>query len=204
MAQDAVTGAKDQPRFSETGAPEIGTDNTIVSDFAALVGNRKVGTLADMNALSGKQRWEGLAFQTTDGTKGEYVYQGGAWKAVIEDTGWTNFTTTVGAAQGVSGSLGGSWRPSGSPWEPTAYKRQNGIGFVKGFVDQGNNLTIFTLPPGFRPAGLSLHTFIGTAGGQSGALVYLQADGRAVIQGFFGGATSTAGLYLDLVFAITT
>jgi hypothetical protein len=204
MAQDAVTGPKDQPRFSETGAPEIGTDNTIVADYAALVGNRKVGTLAEMNALTGKKRWPGLAFQTTDGTKGEYVDQGTSWKAVIEDTGWIAFGTTVGAAQGTAGNLGGSWRPIGSPWEPVAYRRQNGIGFVKGFLDQGNNLTIFTLPPGFRPAGLSLHNFIGTAGGQSGALVYLQADGRCVIQGFFGGATSTAGLYLDLFFAVAS
>lgn len=83
MAQDAVTGPKNEPRFSESGAPEIGTDNTIVAAYAALVGNKKGGTDADRLALTGKDLWEGLFWQNSDGTKTTWLYTAGTWVRVI-------------------------------------------------------------------------------------------------------------------------
>jgi len=77
MASES-TGVKDQPYFAASGAPQIDVDPGIVADYAALVGNRKVGTTTERNALSDKALWEGLAFR--DITLGlEYVRRSGAW-----------------------------------------------------------------------------------------------------------------------------
>jgi hypothetical protein len=59
------TGAKNQPYFSATGAPEIDVDPGVVSDYAAKVGNRRVGTTAERNAATGKDVWPGLEWYDT-------------------------------------------------------------------------------------------------------------------------------------------
>lgn len=62
-------GPKNQPRFDATKPPDLGVDETLVSEFAALVGNRKVGTTAERNAAttasSGKEVWDGLEWEDT-------------------------------------------------------------------------------------------------------------------------------------------
>jgi hypothetical protein len=76
-------GPKNQPRFDATKPPDLGVDETLVSDFAALVGNRKVGTTAERNAAasatSGKEVWEGLQWEDTD-LKGTVVWRNGSWE----------------------------------------------------------------------------------------------------------------------------
>lgn len=73
-----TTGAKDQPYFSSTGAPQIDVDPGLVSDYAALVGNHKQGTNAERVALSGKKLWVGLGFYETD-TDTNWRYKAAGW-----------------------------------------------------------------------------------------------------------------------------
>lgn len=74
------TGTHNQPLFTEAGVMEIGTDLTAVSQYMALVGNRKYGTTSDRLALTGPARWEGLQFFDTD-LDHPYVWDGSAWSA---------------------------------------------------------------------------------------------------------------------------
>lgn len=100
MALDSY-GAQNQPLFSETGAPQIGTDLSLISNYAAEVGNRKVGTTAQRNALTGADRWTGLAFWDTT-LNYEFIWDGSAWAGTptyISDasgsiTMFTNWTLT--------------------------------------------------------------------------------------------------------------
>ena len=77
MAQDSI-GPKGQPQFSGLGAPDMAVDPGLVADYAALVGNRKVGTTAQRLALTGVEVWEELAFGDTS-LGIEFTRIGGAW-----------------------------------------------------------------------------------------------------------------------------
>jgi hypothetical protein len=77
MAVDAPLGPKGQPRFSADGAFEDWVDLGAVGDYAAEVGNRKTGTIAERNALPSGKKWEGMEWQDEDGEKDVYVYQSG-------------------------------------------------------------------------------------------------------------------------------
>jgi len=65
MAASATKGPKGQPRFPATDAPDLGVDEEIVADYAAKVGNRRVGTTAERNAAAGADLWEGLEWYDT-------------------------------------------------------------------------------------------------------------------------------------------
>lgn len=64
MAKDS-TGIKGQPKFLDSGAPDLATDDNLVSDYAAKVGNRRVGTKAEREAAAGTDVWEGLEWYDT-------------------------------------------------------------------------------------------------------------------------------------------
>lgn len=66
-------GPKGQPRFDINDDPDFAADLTTVSEFAAQVGNRKAGTAAERQALSGTDSWPGMQFYETD-TGVTYVY----------------------------------------------------------------------------------------------------------------------------------
>lgn len=77
MAQDYY-GDKNQPQYSEAGAPQLATDLSQVSNYAATVGNRKIGTTAQRTALTGNDRWLGMAFWDTT-LNFEFYWDGAAW-----------------------------------------------------------------------------------------------------------------------------
>ena len=81
MAASSTRGPKGQPRFPATDAPDLGVDEEIVADFAAAVGNRRVGTTAQRLALTGLDFYEGLAFGDTT-LKAEFKVTNGVWKAI--------------------------------------------------------------------------------------------------------------------------
>lgn len=82
MARDS-SGAQNQPQYAGTGAPADAADLTEVATYAALVGNIKVGTTTQMNALTGADRWTGLLFSnTTDGAV--YRYDGAGWNVIAD------------------------------------------------------------------------------------------------------------------------
>ena len=94
MAVDAFDQTTGAPIFLETGAPEIGADNTAVAEFAASVGTRLIGTSTQREAYEFQRR--GLAwFDTTLGR--EFLHDGESWK---ESYGYweTDFVATFNTA----------------------------------------------------------------------------------------------------------
>jgi hypothetical protein len=91
------------PQYAANGVPADAADLTQVADFAAEVGNRKVGTNADRGALTGDTLWPGLAFGETD-TGREFISPDG--------TTWT--PVSPGLVIVVPGSVaGGTLSPAG-------------------------------------------------------------------------------------------
>lgn len=80
MTADGTPGEKNQPRFLDGGAPDLASDSNLISDFAALVGNRKVLTQAQREGLTGKEVWERLNVADTT-TKLDYQYVNGSWRS---------------------------------------------------------------------------------------------------------------------------
>lgn len=78
-------GPKGELVFDGTKKPDTAVDLTLLSEFAASVGNRKVGSRTDRLALSpnpgvANKTWEGLVFEQLDGAdKGTWIYLGGEW-----------------------------------------------------------------------------------------------------------------------------
>lgn len=75
----AGTGAKGKPVYGSGDGPSMAAMFQAGADYAALVGNRKVGTAAERTALTGTALWEELVFAETDTDK-EYVYRNAGWK----------------------------------------------------------------------------------------------------------------------------
>lgn len=78
MAADSY-GDKNEPQYAGTGVPQDAADLTQVAAYAAKVGNRRVGTTDDRNAVVGtKDAWDGLEWHDlTDGFA--YLYLSGGW-----------------------------------------------------------------------------------------------------------------------------
>jgi hypothetical protein len=71
-------GTKNQPQFADGDAPDVALNPSQVADYAAKVGNRRVGTTAERVAATGKDVWEGLVWgDTTLGV--DFRYKSGAW-----------------------------------------------------------------------------------------------------------------------------
>jgi len=138
-------GLKNEPQFGDLDAPDPGVNPTQAAAYAALVGNRKIGTTAQRDALTGKDVWEGLLFG--DITTGiDYRRTGGAWLPVGGDTGWINVTFTA-----ISG--GTTWQ-NAAAGEEAQYRRLNNVVYLRGRIALGSAGTAFTLPAGFRPGQL--------------------------------------------------
>ena len=106
------SGPKNQPYFAANGAPEIDVDPGLVADYAAKVGNRRVGTTAERNAAAGKDLWESLIWgDTSDGN--EYKRTGSAWirqsAPVAMAAGRSQIVTPAGSGSSVTVNL-----PAGS------------------------------------------------------------------------------------------
>ena len=156
MAASSTRGPKGQPRFPATDAPDLGVDEEIVADFAAAVGNRRVGTTAQRLALAGVDLYEGLAFGDTT-LKAELKVIDGSWKQVLGDTGW------------ITPTLGSGWtNESGNSIQ---YRRRNGDVRFRGRANStGASTAVFTLPAGFLPDVSAGANFVFLVDAQSGAV----------------------------------
>lgn len=65
MAVDGY-GTKNQPQFDGTKASNLAADENAIANYAALVGNRKVGPGSQRRALTGNDVWDGLEWYETD------------------------------------------------------------------------------------------------------------------------------------------
>lgn len=109
MARDS-SGTQNQPQYSATGASADATDLSEVANFAALVGNRKVGTTSQRTTAAGADVWEGLLWaDTTTGI--EYRYTAGAWVAVL---GTYQATGSLGALPTSAVSVATFTLPAGT------------------------------------------------------------------------------------------
>lgn len=97
MAADSY-GAKQQPQYSGTGKPQSAADLSEIANYAALVGNRKVGSTAARNqAVTDGNVWEGLEwFDTSDGNL--YLLKSGSWLPLF--TRWTDFSPQYSGMSG--------------------------------------------------------------------------------------------------------
>jgi len=79
MAVDSY-GTKNEPRFTDTGGPDLAVDSNALSDHIVKMGNRRVGTSAERDAASAnpKEVWEGLEWEDTT-TKKVYRRIAGSW-----------------------------------------------------------------------------------------------------------------------------
>jgi hypothetical protein len=77
----ATPGAKNQPQFVGTDPTTITQYLNDVSNYAAKVGNVKVGNGSERNALTGSDLWDGLRFIDDQGYE----------KIYYASTGWTPF-----------------------------------------------------------------------------------------------------------------
>ena len=97
-------GSKGQPYFAANGAPQIDVDPGIVSDYSAEVGNRKVGTTAQRNALAGDDVWDGLLFgDTSIGVDFRYL-AGTGWQRAGGKGDSTPFAMACGYETNVAGA----------------------------------------------------------------------------------------------------
>lgn len=90
MARDS-SGSQNQPQYSGAGGPADAADLSEIANYAAIVGNRKVGptTHATPNlgrtTSTGSDVWEGLMWRdTTDGFT--YEYKSGGWVFLYSGT----------------------------------------------------------------------------------------------------------------------
>ena len=145
MAADDTPGPRKQPRFKGTGAPSTAADLNIVGDYAALVGNRKVGTTDERNtATTNGEVWPGLLWRDTT-LKTEFIYVDGAtgWVVYLEDTGWSALALQNGWSNFSNGA-----------YQTMQHRRLNRVVAVEGTMQGGDGAPgklLFVLPAGSRP-----------------------------------------------------
>lgn len=94
-------GPHNQPRYDVNDDADFAADLTVVSDYAAKVGNIRTGTTAERNSLAGLDVWPGLLW--SDSVTGVlYRSLNGTWNQLTGTYTGTN-STGIGsnAAQGV-------------------------------------------------------------------------------------------------------
>lgn len=129
-----ANGPHNQPRFDVNDDADFAADMTTVSDYAAKVGNIRVGPTTDRTSASGLDVWEGLWWSdTTDGLM--YRYTGTSWIPYLGDSGWKTpapLAGTAGTAQ---------------------YRKRNGMVFFQGtWTPTADSQAMWRLDAGFRPA----------------------------------------------------
>lgn len=90
-------------------------------------------------------------------TKTEFTWDGAAWQYTGgDDTGW------------ITPTLLNGWIPYGAGYTTPAYRRKNGIVYLRGLIRSGtvgSSTPFFVLPSGFRPPSSTYHIYTGTVGG---------------------------------------
>lgn len=139
-------GPKNQPRYDINDDPAFPDHLTEVSEYAASVGNVKVGTAADRNALTGADVWDGLYFRESD-TKSAYLRADGAWVLWEFDSGWLGIPNR---SAGYSSANGAAYKRTvrGGEVEIKFRGQLNRNGAPPNTV--GND-DLLTLPTGSRP-----------------------------------------------------
>lgn len=99
MAADATPGAKGNPRFLGSGAPDTAVDLNLVSDFAASVAGE---TWPTYSTLPVTDNWEGRTMWVAD-VKAQFVWDGTTW--VPTSPHFAYYQGTVSPASGANGDI---------------------------------------------------------------------------------------------------
>jgi len=186
MAVD-TWGAKNQPQFLDAGAPDIAVDPNAVADYAAKVGNRRVGTTAERTAAAGADLWEGLIWHdTTDGI--EYKRLSGAWVPWVSDSGWINVAFAANWSSFSPGTYG-----------EVAYRKRAKLVSLQGIAiaASGATTTILTLPVGFRPVVMKQIIV-----DRAGAYGFVNINTTGTVVASTGPAVGTTHAFGELSFSI--
>lgn len=117
----------------------------------------------------------------------EATRNGTTWETVpaLRDTDW------------VPATLQGAWTNFGGAYRDAAFRRINGIVYVRGMIKAGTNVTpgtvLLTLPAGFRPAKFDVYPAWGAT---AAAALELGPNGNIVI----GDASNTAVRSINMTF----
>lgn len=133
MAVNSYDPTDGHPVFLGTDAPDIKVDPTKVSEYAAEVGTRLIGSTAERDAYAYAR--EGLGWYDTDLNQ-EMIHNGTGWVSIWRDTGWVEVTVNSG------------W----TEVEPVAYRVVNRQLHVVGRVngDGTSTAVIFNIPAPYR------------------------------------------------------
>lgn len=105
-------------------------------------------------------------------------------RLALPDTAW------------IAPTLVNSWANYGGSWETVAYRRLNGVVYLRGLARnpgaRPTGDTIFTLPAGFRPS-TDQHALVAYANAASFAVINIYADGRVTLN-----TATAANMYLSL------
>lgn len=183
MAVDFL-GAKRQPQFLDTGAPDIAVDDSAVANYAAEFGNHKIGTAAE-RATATAWAWPGLHWTDSDGLKSTYIFDGTGWKTGAEDTGW------------IAPTLMNGWKNLAGGFALAGYRRLNGVVHLRGVIHDGSvggGNAVLALPSGFRPAGILRFMLLANT-----SIAIAHVDQTNGYVAFSGNAPSNASLSLDSI-----
>lgn len=183
MAADDTPGARDNPRFLGTGAPSTATDLNLISAYAALMGNRMVGTTAARVAFATKA-WEGLRWRDSDAANdAEYEWTGSAWR--LDKVPLIGYIPTLTGITLGNGTL------------KADYSVEGGVAHVSGYIIAGSTTAITGVPTMTLPLTQSAKYSV------SGMIMTLgTADFRDItpsgyVQGFVQNHANGVGLYVQ-------
>lgn len=126
-------GSKNQPLYANGDAPDVAVNANEVSNYAALVGNRKVLTKAQRLALAGSDVWNGIEVWDTDDLVA-YGRIAGAW-VVLWGRAW--ITRARDNAQSIPNET----------WTTVSWPQTDGTGLG---IDYDAGTSTFTVPYGGR------------------------------------------------------
>ena len=170
MAASSAVGTRGQLQFSALEAPDMGADETALSNQTAELGTRRVGTTAERNALSGAKLFEGLLWaDTTDGV--EYRFTSGAWAPAAGKP-----VTGGVTGQGGFATVSGTWvrrTGSGIVHATVALSRATGI---------PSGVPIAIMNAGFRPLQMIEFAGVTSEGGTAdSAFIRIETSGNIVV-----------------------
>jgi len=150
----AVTGngTRGNPTFLSTGnAPDFAADLGKVAEYAAIVGNKVVGTSAQRSSFNlgagFTGPWESVDWVETD-TGRTYRYTAGKWVEMVRTSAWTTYVPSWTAASSApsigNGTLSGRWCLLG----PKTLQLRINISWGT-TTNGGRGAYVFGLPPGF-------------------------------------------------------
>ena len=161
MGYSTTDGATGKGLGSFTTTPTTAADFNKTIELLGRMGNIRVGTTGQRDALTGSSLYEGLHWYSTS-ADALTVYDGSGWVSGYGDVGYTNISTFSSFWSATAGY---------TPRVRRVGKRVDLYGAVTAAAGAGADGGIITIPSGYRPTD---NVFIGpfrSSGGLTGMMV---------------------------------